>query len=160
MSSSRITCRACRGSCSNSGNFSRPGGQIAVQYYNFLRLGHEGYRKIHEAGHVTAQFLAQEIAAMGPFEILYDGDPANGIPALAWKLREGVDHGFTLFDLADRLRVSGWQVPAYTCPRTARTSPSSASWSGTISAATWPRCCWTTTAAPWSTSAVTRSSSR
>ena len=30
-------------------NFSRPGGQVACQYYNFLRLGREGYRKIHAA---------------------------------------------------------------------------------------------------------------
>ena len=30
-------------------NFSRPGGQIIAQYYNFLRLGKEGYRKIHSA---------------------------------------------------------------------------------------------------------------
>jgi glutamate decarboxylase len=96
-------------------NFSRPGGQIVAQYYNFLRLGREGYRKIHEAGYATARYLADEIAAMGPFEILYDGGP-GGIPALAWKLREGVDHGFTLFDLADRLRTTGWQVPAYTLP--------------------------------------------
>ena len=26
---------------------------------------------------------------------------------------EGFDHGFTLYDLADRLRMRGWQVPAY-----------------------------------------------
>ena len=30
-------------------NFSRPGGQIIAQYYNFLRLGREGYRRIHKA---------------------------------------------------------------------------------------------------------------
>ena len=35
---------------------------------------------------------------------------------MAWKLKEGVDHGFTLFDLADRLRTRGWLVPAYTLP--------------------------------------------
>ena len=28
-----------------------------------------------------------------------------------------MDHGFTLFDLADRLRTTGWQVPAYTLPK-------------------------------------------
>ena len=95
-------------------NFSRPGGQIVAQYYNFLRLGREGYRRIHAAGYATAQFLAAEIGAMGPFDIIYDGH--GGIPALAWKLKEGMDHGFTLFDLADRLRVSGWQVPAYSLP--------------------------------------------
>jgi glutamate decarboxylase len=95
-------------------NFSRPGGQVVAQYYNFLRLGREGYRKIHESGYAIARYLADEIAKMGPFEIIYDGH--NGIPALSWKLKEGVDHGFTLFDLADRLRAFGWQVPAYTLP--------------------------------------------
>ena len=95
-------------------NFSRPGGQIVAQYYNFLRLGREGYRKIHEAGYETARYLADEIARMGPFDLIYDG--RGGIPGLTWKLKEGVDHGFTLFDLADRLRARGWQVPAYTLP--------------------------------------------
>jgi len=95
-------------------NFSRPGGQIVAQYYNFLRLGREGYRKIHQAGYDTAQYLADEIGKMGPFEIIYDG--RGGLPALAWKLTEGVDHNFTLFDLADRLRTRGWLVPAYTLP--------------------------------------------
>jgi glutamate decarboxylase len=96
-------------------NFSRPGGQIVAQYYNFLRLGREGYRKIHQAGYENAQYLAEAIANMGPFELIYDG--RGGMPALAWKLEEGVDHGFTLFDLADRLRTTGWQVPAYTLPK-------------------------------------------
>ncbi|MFN2173243.1 MAG: glutamate decarboxylase, partial [Candidatus Promineifilaceae bacterium] len=95
-------------------NFSRPGGQIVAQYYNFLRLGMEGYKAIHEACYVSAQYLADEISKMGPFEMIYDG--RGGIPALAWKLKEGVDHGFTLFDLADRLRTQGWLVPAYTLP--------------------------------------------
>jgi len=97
-------------------NFSRPGGQIVAQYYNFLRLGREGYRKIQQACYDTAMELADEIGKMGPFEILFDGDPGAGIPALSWKLAEGVDHGFTLFDLADRLRTRGWLVPAYTMP--------------------------------------------
>ena len=97
-------------------NFSRPGGQIVAQYYNFLRLGKDGYRKIQTACYDTAMYLAEEIAKLGPFEILYNGDPKLGIPALAWKLKEGVDHDFTLFDLADRLRVRGWLVPAYTMP--------------------------------------------
>jgi glutamate decarboxylase len=97
-------------------NFSRPGGQIVAQYYNFLRLGKEGYRKIHQACYVTAMHLADEISKLEPFEIIYNGDPHYGIPALCWKLKEGVDHGFTLFDLADRLRTRGWLVPAYTMP--------------------------------------------
>jgi len=97
-------------------NFSRPAGQIISQYYLFLRLGREGYRKVHMACYETAQYLADAIGKMGPFEIIYNGDPQEGIPALAWQFKEGVDLGFTLYDLADRLRVRGWQVPAYSLP--------------------------------------------
>lgn len=98
-------------------NFSRPGGQIVCQYYNFLRLGMEGYRKIHTACYETAQYLAGEIEKMGPFEILYGGEMMSGIPALCWKVKDGFDTwGYTLYDLADRLRSRGWQVPAYSLP--------------------------------------------
>ncbi|WP_392552598.1 glutamate decarboxylase [Orbus wheelerorum] len=98
-------------------NFSRPGGQIIAQYYNFLRLGKEGYAKIHNACYSTAQYLSAEIAKLGPFEILFDGDSQKGIPALAWKLKNGSTiGGYTLYDLADRLRIRGWQVPAYSMP--------------------------------------------
>ena len=98
-------------------NFSRPGGQVIAQYYNFLRLGREGYAKVHNACYETAQYLAREIAAMGPFEIIFDGDSQKGIPALAWTIRQGFDTGgYTLYDLADRLRSRGWQVPAYSMP--------------------------------------------
>ncbi|MGJ8586136.1 MAG: glutamate decarboxylase [Marinosulfonomonas sp.] len=97
-------------------NFSRPGGQIVCQYYNFLRLGHSGYQAVHGACYETAQFLADEIAKMGPFEMIYSGDPGEGIPCLCWTLKDGADLGYSLFDLADRLRATGWQVPAYTLP--------------------------------------------
>lgn len=98
-------------------NFSRPGGQIICQYYNFLRLGKEGYRKIQMACYETAQYLAEEIAKMEPFEILYNGDEKSGIPAISWKIKDGYDtKGYTLYDFADRLRSRGWQVPAYSLP--------------------------------------------
>lgn len=98
-------------------NFSRPGGQIVCQYYNFLRLGMNGYRKIQTACYETAQYLASEIEKMGPFEIMYGGDMKTGIPALCWKIKDGFDtRGYTLYDLADRLRSRGWQVPAYSLP--------------------------------------------
>ena len=98
-------------------NFSRPGGQVIAQYYNFLRLGREGYAKVHNACYATAQYLAKEIAALGPFEILFGGESEAGIPALCWKLKDaGGIGGYTLYDLADRLRSRGWQVPAYSMP--------------------------------------------
>ena len=97
-------------------NFSRPGGQVVCQYYNFLRLGREGYEKIHGACYDTAQYLAEEIARLGPFEVIYSGERDAGIPALCWKMKDGVDPGFSLYDLADRLSGRGWQVPAYSLP--------------------------------------------
>jgi len=95
-------------------NFSRPGGQIAAQYYNFLRLGREGYQKIHKRCYETATYIADAIKNIGPFEIIYDG--RGGIPALSWCLKEGVDHGFNLFDLSDKIRSRGWQIAAYAMP--------------------------------------------
>jgi glutamate decarboxylase len=95
-------------------NFSRPAGQIIASYYNFLRLGHEGYRKVQNASYEIGQYLASEIVKLGPFELLCDSNPNTGIPTVTWRIRAGEDPGYTLFDLADRLRTQGWQVPAYT----------------------------------------------
>ncbi len=95
-------------------NFSRPGGQVIAQYYNFLRLGTEGYRKIHQACYRTAAYLSDEIKKMGLFHVLYDG--RGGIPGLCWSLKADTNPGFTLYDLAERLRSRGWQVPAYSLP--------------------------------------------
>ena len=95
-------------------NFSRPGGQIVSQYYLFLRLGREGYRRIHQNAYDTAQYIGREIRKLGPFELFFDGDSRKGIPAVSWVIREGADPGYTLFDLSDRLRTRGWQAAAYT----------------------------------------------
>jgi glutamate decarboxylase len=104
-------------------NFSRPAGQIVAQYYDFLRLGHEGYRRIHMASYDTGKYLAAIIPELGPFELLCDSNPSTGIPTVTWRIREGEDPGYTLFDLADRLRMTGWQVPAYTLTGTASEIP-------------------------------------
>ena len=39
-------------------NFSRPGGQIVAQYYNFVRLGFEGYRKVHQVSYDVTKYIA------------------------------------------------------------------------------------------------------
>lgn len=93
-------------------NFSRPGNQIVAQYYNFLRLGRQGYTRIQRSCQDTALYLSNQIAQLGPFELLTDG---NTIPVFAWKLKAATN--FTLFDFSDRLRYHGWLVPAYTMPR-------------------------------------------
>lgn len=101
-------------------NFSRPAGQVISQYYLFLRLGMEGYRKIHGYCYAAARYLAEALAALGPFEIIYGGDPREGIPAVTWRLKAGVKQGFNLYDFADKLRSRGWQVPAYALPARAQ----------------------------------------
>jgi glutamate decarboxylase len=100
-------------------NFSRPAGQVVAQYYNFLRLGYDGYKAIHDSCYEVGRYLALEIVKLGPFELLCDSDRATGIPTVTWRIKEGEDPGYTLFDLADRLRERGWQVPAYTLTGTA-----------------------------------------
>jgi glutamate decarboxylase len=95
-------------------NFSRPAGQIVCQYYNFLRLGFEGYRQIQNDCYRTARHLAAGIGKMGPFRVIHDGN--GGLPAVCWTLHDGTEYGFSLYDLSDRLRARGWQVPAYSMP--------------------------------------------
>jgi glutamate decarboxylase len=46
-------------------NFSRPGSQVIAQYYNFLRLGHEGFRAVQRAIRDVAMYLAEQIEALG-----------------------------------------------------------------------------------------------
>lgn len=95
-------------------NFSRPGGQIVAQYYNFIRLGVEGYTKIQSESSLTGQWLASEIMKIGVFDMVYDGK--GGIPGCTWKFKDGVKADYSLYDLADRLRTRGWLVPAYSLP--------------------------------------------
>ncbi len=95
-------------------NFSRPGSQIITQDYNFLRLGREGYGRIQQACVDTAQWLASEIAKLGPLELVYDGKGA--LPLVCYKLKDGQDCGFTLYDLSERVRLRGWLIASYPLP--------------------------------------------
>src|SRR5207247_1074194 len=54
-------------------NFSRPGSQIAAQYYNLIRLGFEGYRAVQQECRDVARYVAAELAEMEPFVLLSDG---------------------------------------------------------------------------------------
>jgi glutamate decarboxylase len=94
-------------------NFSRPGAQVVAQYYNFLRLGFEGYRKVQAYAREVATRLSARIAELGPFTLLTRGDE---LPVFAFTLAREVDN-FTVFDVSNALRERGWQVPAYTFPK-------------------------------------------
>jgi len=94
-------------------NFSRPGAQVLLQYYMFLRLGFEGYRAVQQASQDVAKFLSAGIAKMDAFELWNDG---SDIPVFAWYLKEGHTKNWNLYHLQDRLRMKGWLVPAYPMP--------------------------------------------
>ena len=94
-------------------NFSRPGAPVLAQYFQFLRLGRAGFTAVQSGCREVAQYLARGIASLGPFTLWNDG---SDIPVFAWRLREGHDANWTLYDLSDRLRESGWLVPAYPMP--------------------------------------------
>ncbi len=54
-------------------NFSRPSSQVILQYFAFLRLGHEGYRQIVADVLSNAQALARKLGAFEQLELLNDG---------------------------------------------------------------------------------------
>jgi glutamate decarboxylase len=93
-------------------NFSRPGAQVVAQYYNFLRLGFEGFARVQGYAREVATRLSAEIEKLGPFELLTRGDE---LPVFAFTVADGVDN-FTVFDVSNALRERGWLVPAYTFP--------------------------------------------
>ncbi|MDF2806356.1 MAG: glutamate decarboxylase [Cellulosimicrobium sp.] len=94
-------------------NFSRPGAQVLLQYYQFLRLGREGYTAIQQECQDVAKYLAHGIEALGAFELWNDG---SDIPVFAWRLKPGHTENWDLYHLSDRLRMKGWLVPAYPMP--------------------------------------------
>jgi glutamate decarboxylase len=94
-------------------NFSRPGAQVVAQYYNFLRLGFDGCRKVQGYAREVATRLSGRIGELGPFELITNGDE---LPVFAFKLRDEVEN-YTVFDVSNALRERGWQVPAYTFPK-------------------------------------------
>ncbi len=93
-------------------NFSRPGSQVVAQYYNFLRLGMEGYRAVHQTCQDVALRMSSAIEATGRFRLITRGDE---LPLFAFALNED-EKRFTVYDLSAKLREWGWQVPAYTMP--------------------------------------------
>ena len=95
-------------------NFSRPGNQVLAQYYQFMRLGKEGYKKVQQNCLNVCLYLKEQLNKMGIFEF-FSNDMPN--PLFIWKLKDDPNRKWTLYDLSDALHVEGWQVPAYTMPK-------------------------------------------
>jgi glutamate decarboxylase len=93
-------------------NFSRPGAQVAAQYYTFVRLGREGFRAVQQASRDVATYLADRIGELPEFRLLTRGDE---LPVFAFTTAPEVT-AFDVYDVSRRLRERGWLVPAYTFP--------------------------------------------
>ncbi|KAJ4298631.1 glutamate decarboxylase gad1 [Collariella sp. IMI 366227] len=53
-------------------NFSRPGAQVVVQYYNLIHLGFDGYREVMENCLANARILSKSLEATGWYTCLSD----------------------------------------------------------------------------------------
>jgi glutamate decarboxylase len=93
-------------------NFSRPGAQVLLQYFQFLRLGREGYREIQQACQDVAVHISDTLREMPEFDVIADG---TELPVLCFSVAGGVTK-YDAFDVSRTLRGSGWLVPAYTMP--------------------------------------------
>jgi glutamate decarboxylase len=92
-------------------NFSRSAAQIYLQYYNFLRLGREGYTRIMNNIMENARYLEERLLELEKFELLTD---TNYLPVVVLKLKD--DSDYTVFQICEILLERGWVVPAYTLP--------------------------------------------
>lgn len=65
-------------------NFSRPAAQILGQYYQFIRLGFQGYKAVQYNSMQITQYLHDEIGKMAPF-VNYSDHVEN--PLFIWYMK-------------------------------------------------------------------------
>ena len=93
-------------------NFSRPGAQVVLQYFQFLRLGREGYRLVQQTCQDVALHIAQTLRSMPEFHVISDG---TELPVVTFSMGPAVTK-YDVYDVSRKLRERGWLVPAYTMP--------------------------------------------
>ena len=93
-------------------NFSRNAFQIAAQYYQFLRLGFDGYRRIMKLTVDNAIYLRDRLVDSGYFEIM---NKTQRISVVALTLKPRFKN-FTEFDVSAKVRERGWVLSAYSMP--------------------------------------------
>jgi glutamate decarboxylase len=92
-------------------NFSRSATPVLLQYYNFLRLGREGYARVMGNVMDNARYLEQRLAGDGRFELLTD---PRYLPVVVVTARD--PEALDVHALSAQLAAHGWIVPAYTLP--------------------------------------------
>jgi glutamate decarboxylase len=92
-------------------NFSRGGAMILAQYYNFIRLGREGYTRIQKTMRENARYLVKGVEALGKFNIIND---ATYTPCCCCSLKD--ESKYNAADLVRSLAQRGWIIPAFSMP--------------------------------------------
>ncbi|HEY1687965.1 MAG TPA: glutamate decarboxylase [Solirubrobacteraceae bacterium] len=92
-------------------NFSRASNSVVLQYFNFLRLGHEGYARIVTSVLENAHALATNLEKVEGLTVMNDG---SRFPIVA--LRAEDPDKIDLAAVSHILRERGWIVPSYTLP--------------------------------------------
>ncbi len=94
-------------------NFSTGSAMVLAQYYNLVRYGRAGYTYIMRNMQENARMLAEQLQAIGRFELIGAGD--EQLPLVAFQLAG--ENTYDEFDVAWQLSAErGWMVPAYTLP--------------------------------------------
>ncbi|TQJ51496.1 glutamate decarboxylase [Phycicoccus sp. SLBN-51] len=93
-------------------NFSRPGAQVVLQYFQFLRLGMDGYRLVQQACRDVALHIARAVEDMPEYDLVAGG---TDLPVVCFAMSSEVSK-YTVYDVSRKLRERGWLVPAYTMP--------------------------------------------
>jgi glutamate decarboxylase len=94
-------------------NFSTGASMVLAQYYNFVRLGREGYALVMKAMEANARALAGKLEATGDFELI--GKDKEQLPLVAFRLTG--EKPYDEFDVSWQLSAErGWMLPAYTMP--------------------------------------------
>jgi glutamate decarboxylase len=92
-------------------NFSRSATPVLQQYYNFLRLGREGYGRVMANVLDNARYLEERLADDGRFELLTD---PRYLPVVVVTAKD--PDALDVHALSAQLAAHGWIVPAYTLP--------------------------------------------
>lgn len=94
-------------------NFSTGSAMLLAQYYNFVRLGRDGYAYAMRAMEANAKTLAGQLEASGDWELI--GAEEEQLPLVAFKLAG--EREYDEFDVSWQLSAErGWMLPAYTMP--------------------------------------------
>ena len=95
-------------------NFSKNSGNLIAQYYNFLRFGKAGYRKIMNAVMANAHLIEEYLVNSGYFKMLTD---TKYLPVVVVELKDSSK--YTVFDISYEMKKNGWIIPAYSLPKNA-----------------------------------------